>query len=105
MGTIVNFVSAARTKEIKPGQAKSFQVNGHPVAIFNCAGKFYAISNICQHEGGFLAEGKLSGKIIMCPLHGWEYNVETGECLTAPGAELRVYPLQIIGDQIRVAVD
>lgn len=100
-----NYVTIAKIQDLKPGTTKSFPVQGKPIAIYNCQGKFYATSNICQHEGGFLDEGELTGYIITCPLHGWEYNVENGECLTAPGADLRTYPLHIMGDEIQIRVD
>ena len=100
-----NFITVAKTQELKPGFIRSFQVKGKSIALYNCNGKFYATSNICQHEGGFLDEGELTGNVIMCPLHGWEYNVENGECLTAPGADLHTYPLQIVGDKIQIAVE
>lgn len=102
---MLNFCTVAKKQDIKPGSAKSFQLKGLSVAVYNCGGKFCATSNICQHEGGFLAEGELTGNVIMCPLHGWEYDVETGECLTAPGADLRTYPVRIVGEEIQVAVD
>lgn len=98
-----DFVTIAKIQDIQPGSARSFQVKGHSVAVYNCKGNFYATSNICQHEGGFLAEGDLTAKVIMCPLHGWEYDVESGECLTAPGADLRTFPVQIIRDEIQIA--
>ena len=100
-----DFVTIAKIQDIQPGSARSFQVKGLSVAVYNCQGHFYATSNICQHEGGFLAEGELTAKVIICPLHGWEYDLETGECLTAPGADLRTFPIQISGDQIQIALD
>ena len=98
------FVTIAKVGDIPPGTAKSFQLKGLYVAVFNCGGKFYASSNICKHEGGFLADGYLTGTTVMCPLHGWEYQVDSGECLTAPGANLKTYPLQVHGDEIQVAL-
>ena len=100
-----NFFSVAKIQDLKPGTVKSFRVKGKPIVIYNCQGRFYATSNICQHEGGFLDEGELTGNVIMCPLHGWEYNVQTGECLTASGADLHTYSLQIVGDEIQIAVE
>ena len=99
------FVTLAKVSEIQPGTSRSFQIKGKSIALYNFKGKFYATSNICQHEGGFLEEGELTGNVIMCPLHGWEYNIESGECLTAPGADLKTFPVQIVGDEIQIAVD
>ena len=100
-----NFVTLAKTTDIQPGTARAYRLGGYSVAVYNCQGKFLATSNTCQHEGGYLADGVLTANVIMCPLHGWEYNVETGECLTIPGADLKVFPVRIAGDEIQVAVD
>lgn len=100
-----DFVTVTRTQHIQPGSVCSFNIKGKAVAVYNCSGKFFATSNFCQHEGGSLDEGELVGNVIICPLHGWEYNVESGQCLTAPGADLQVYPVRVIGDEIQIAVD
>ena len=102
---MLSFVAVAKANEVKPGVVKGFQLKGRYIAVYNLAGKFYATNNICQHEGGLLHEGELTADVIMCPLHGWEYNVKTGECLTAPGADIRVFPVRVVGDEIQLALD
>jgi nitrite reductase (NADH) small subunit/3-phenylpropionate/trans-cinnamate dioxygenase ferredoxin subunit len=50
----------------------------HPVAVFLHDGRFRAICNICNHEGGPLCQGQTRGEFVTCPWHGWEYSVVTG---------------------------
>ena len=57
----------------------SAKVERHQVALFIHEGQFRAISNSCNHKGGPLCEGRLSGEYVMCPWHGWEYSVITGK--------------------------
>ena len=57
----------------------SFKLERHQIAVFLHEGRFTAISNICNHRGGPLCEGRLRGEFVMCPWHGWEYSVVTGK--------------------------
>ncbi len=99
-----DFITVAKTVDLKPGQAKMVLAGGHQIALFNVGGNFYATSNLCLHMGGPLSDGDLSDQIVACPYHGWEYDVKTGECLISPGAKLRTYELKIIGDEIQVGI-
>ena len=55
------------------------KVDRHSIAVFVYEGRFRAISNICNHKGGPLCEGRLRGEFVMCPWHAWEYSVVTGK--------------------------
>ena len=54
-----DFVTIAQINDIQPLQMKIFQFNGEEVCVVNVHGRYYAINNICTHEGGPLADGKL----------------------------------------------
>lgn len=54
-----DFVKIAHINDIQPLHMKMFQINGEEVCLVNVDGKYYAINNICTHEGGPLADGKL----------------------------------------------
>jgi nitrite reductase/ring-hydroxylating ferredoxin subunit len=58
--------------------------DGNELAIYNVNGEFYATGNFCPHKGAPLSEGTLCGHIIECSLHGWQFDVRTGEGLTVP---------------------
>lgn len=73
---------------------------GREVAIFKVKGKFYAIDNECPHAGAPLCEGVLEGCRLTCPWHAWQFDLSTGECLTAPGASVEFFPLRIEGEEI-----
>lgn len=79
---MAEFVRVASVDEIPAGQGKSFEIKGRTIAVFHARdGKFYAIDNACRHQGGPLAEGEVDGHTVFCPLHGWAYDITTGECL------------------------
>ena len=58
---MADFVKAARTTEIEPGQARLVDVKGKKIALFNVDGQFFALDNTCTHRGGPLAEGGCRG--------------------------------------------
>jgi nitrite reductase/ring-hydroxylating ferredoxin subunit len=96
------FVRVASAAEIPPGNSRVVVVQGHPVALFNVDGHFFAISNVCLHRGGPVGEGQIDGTIVTCPLHGWEYDVRTGSNTINPAARLRTYDVRVEGDDVLV---
>jgi Fe-S cluster biogenesis protein NfuA/nitrite reductase/ring-hydroxylating ferredoxin subunit len=58
--------------------------------------------NACSHLGSPLEKGKIENGIITCPYHGFQYKLETGECLTAPDISLQSYPVKIKGNKVFV---
>ena len=92
----------ARVSEMPPGSSKIVVVLGHPVALFNVDGTFYAVSNVCLHRGGPIGEGSLDGVTVTCPMHGWEYDLRTGANLANPLARLKTYAVRVDGDYVHV---
>jgi len=74
------FVKVARKDEVPEDTGKRVEVNGREIALFKKDGRVYAIDHVCPHAGGPLAEGALNGGMAMCPWHGWEFSITTGEC-------------------------
>ena len=104
MSRMAEFVRVASTNEIPSGQGRMFEVGGRQVAVFNVDGQFHAIDNVCEHQGGPLAEGELDGCIVTCPWHGWTYDVSTGTSPDDPDTRVRSFQLRIDGNDILVAV-
>jgi nitrite reductase/ring-hydroxylating ferredoxin subunit len=97
------FARVAKLHEVPPGGSKVVVVAGFPVALFNVEGRIYATSNVCLHRGGPVGEGFLDGSVVTCPLHGWEYDVRTGQNVANPVAKLRTFDVRIEGDDVLVA--
>lgn len=75
----------AAPAQLQSGECARMELpGGDEVAIFNIDGEYYAIDNFCPHKGASLSEGLLCGHIVECALHGWQFDVRTGECLTVP---------------------
>jgi nitrite reductase (NADH) small subunit/3-phenylpropionate/trans-cinnamate dioxygenase ferredoxin subunit len=77
---MAEFVKVALLSDVPPGSGKTVQVDGRSIAVFNAAGKIYALDDACAHMGGPLGEGALEGCIVTCPWHAWHYDVRDGKC-------------------------
>ena len=97
--------AVAKRAEIPPGSTKRVVAGGTALLICNVDGDFYAIEDVCTHDGGPLDQGELQGCRIMCPRHGALFDVTTGAALTLPAVvPLETYPVSAEGDEILVEV-
>jgi nitrite reductase/ring-hydroxylating ferredoxin subunit len=101
---MAEFVRVASTKDIPAGEGRTFEVNGKSIAVFNAKSGFYAIDNTCKHQGGPLGEGELDGTIVVCPWHGWTYDITTGVSPDDPDCAVARYEVKVDGDAVLVAV-
>jgi len=98
------FITVAKVEEIPPGTGKTVDVNGVWIALFNVDGSFVAVDNTCPHAGGPIGEGSLSGEIVTCPWHGWQFNVRTGQRDGNPNFTLACCPVRVQDDHVQIAL-
>src|SRR4051812_43144761 len=99
-------VKVATRSEIPPGGKKLVEVDGRPIAVFNVGGSFYAIDDVCTHDGGPLAEGDLIGDQIRCPRHGARFDVRTRKALGLPAVEpVPTHHVELRGEDVCVALE
>jgi nitrite reductase (NADH) small subunit len=96
------FQVVAQVDEIPPGEGKVVQVNEKPIALFNVGGAFYAIHNVCPHEGGPLGEGRLKGCVVSCPWHDLSFDVRNGQGTDGGGYCVGSYEVRVEGTQVLV---
>jgi len=100
---VAEFVKAANTDEVAPGQARLVNVKGREIVLFNIEGAFFALENACTHEEGPLAEGEVLGHEVTCPWHGAKFDIRTGEALGPPAYEaVTRYNVRITGTDIEI---
>ena len=102
----------ATVDEIPPGERKIVELEGRSLGVFNINGEFYAVRNICPHQGAPLCEGRLTGllqsdvpgeyrytrkgEILRCVWHGWEFDIKTGQSWWNPAQKrVRKYPVEV----------
>lgn len=97
------FIPVARVDEVLPGRARVVTVNGKTIALFNVSGTFHAINNICPHEGGSLAKGRVKGHVVSCPLHDLQFDVRNGFGPDGGGYCVASYEVQVKDEQVFVS--
>jgi 3-phenylpropionate/trans-cinnamate dioxygenase ferredoxin subunit len=100
------WVTVAKVGELAPGSHRVVDVDGASVAVFNVGGKFYAIEDVCTHDGGQLTGGTVEGDQVVCPRHGARFSIRTGDALTAPAYEPTAkFPVRVENGVIQVRDD
>jgi len=103
---MTNWQTIAKTTEIPPERVAMFQVGDHEVAVCNVNGQFYAIDNLCTHDGGALDQGELEGDQVECPRHGARFDVTSGAATQLPAFEpVATHEVRVEGDAIQVGVE
>lgn len=81
------WVDVAPADEFLPGSWRTVSVDDTQIAVFNVNGEYYAIEDMCTHDGEILSGGTVAGKEVICPRHGARFSLITGEALGPPAYE------------------
>lgn len=84
---MTEWVDVCAESALAPGEKIAIDVDGIDVAVFNLDGEFYAIEDICTHDGGEIASGDVEGNEIICPRHGARFCIKTGKVKSPPAYE------------------
>jgi 3-phenylpropionate/trans-cinnamate dioxygenase ferredoxin component len=81
------WVNVAPADSFLPGSHHTVDIDGTEIAVFNVDGDYYAIEDVCTHDGGILTGGEVMGDEVICPRHGARFSIKTGEVLGPPAYE------------------
>ena len=96
-----DWIRVCATSELLPGEFQVAFDGDTAIAVFNIDGAFYAIEDVCTHDGGELAGGPVDGFEIECIRHGAKFDLRTGEALCPPAYTPTVsFPVQIRDDGV-----
>ena len=92
-----DFISLCSLSSLPKRFGKRFQLdNVIEIALFQIDGEIHAINNICPHQKyPVLHEGNVEGGCVTCPMHGWKFDIRTGECLEGGNARLKTYEVVV----------
>jgi len=105
------WIDVAPPSELPPGERKTVNTPYCEIAVFNLDGEYFAIEDVCSHDGGELASGELSseegeGDQIICPRHGARFCIRDGRALTPPAYEnIDTFPVRIDNNMIQIDID
>jgi 3-phenylpropionate/trans-cinnamate dioxygenase ferredoxin subunit len=102
----VNWIDAGLAADLGDGQTISIPVGRRMIAIARSGESYFAIEDVCTHDGAQLTGGAIEGTVIICPRHGARFCLRTGEALTPPAYEpVRVFGTKIEGGRLWVRAD
>ncbi|MBV6400460.1 MAG: 3-phenylpropionate/cinnamic acid dioxygenase ferredoxin subunit [Anaerolineales bacterium] len=101
----IEYYEIIPASELPNGERLFIEIEGNSLVIFNIAGQFFAIADICSHDGGPLGEGDLEGFNVICPRHGAEFDVRTGKVVQLPAVDdIPAYPVQVRDGTIFIGI-
>lgn len=98
-----DWIDVSPRQDFAVGEWRSLDVDGTLVAVFNVDGHYYAIEDVCTHDGGILTGGAVEGDQIVCPRHGARFSIKTGAVLSPPAYEdVQTFPVRLEGEMVQV---
>ena len=99
------FLEIAPAAELPSGERLFIEVEGKSIVIFNIAGQFFAIADVCTHDDGPLGDGDIEGYNIVCPRHGGEFDIRTGQAVQMPAVvDIPAYPVRVVDEMIQLGI-
>jgi len=98
------YVKIATVGEVPVNSSKLIEIDNIRIALFNLDGAYYAIEDVCTHDGGPLVEGDIvNGHEVRCPRHGARFDILTGAAVSMPAFEpTTAYDVYIQGDDLLI---
>ena len=101
----VEFIEIAPVEDLPNGERIFVEIEGKPIVIFNIAGPFFSIGDVCSHDDGPVGEGDIEGDNIVCPRHGAEFEIRTGKAVQLPAVvDIPAYPVRVVDGMIQLGM-
>jgi 3-phenylpropionate/trans-cinnamate dioxygenase ferredoxin subunit len=101
----VEYLEIMPADELPPGERIFIEVNGRSIVIFNLAGMFYAIGDVCSHDNGPVGDGQIEGNEIVCPRHGAHFDIRDGKAILLPAVEdIPAYPVRVVDGMVEIGL-
>lgn len=101
----LQFIEIAPVSELPNGERLFIEIEGKAIVIFNIAGQYFAIGDVCSHDDGPVGDGDLEGFSVVCPRHGGEFDVQTGKAVQMPAVvDIPAYAVRVVEGMIQVGI-
>ncbi len=98
-----DWLDVAPESSLKPGSYKVVDLDDVEIAVFNVDGAFYALEDVCTHDGAQLTGGPIAGAEITCPRHGARFDIRTGAVLSPPAyGPVTTFPVRVAEGMVQV---
>jgi 3-phenylpropionate/trans-cinnamate dioxygenase ferredoxin subunit len=99
------FYDVVPAQELPPGERLFLEIAGKALVVFNIAGEYFCIADVCSHDDGPVGEGDLDQYAVTCPRHGAQFDVRTGKVLQMPAVvDIPAYPVRVVNGMIQVGL-
>jgi 3-phenylpropionate/trans-cinnamate dioxygenase ferredoxin subunit len=99
------YVEIAPADQIPAGERLFVELDGKSIVLFNLAGKFFAIGDICSHDNGPVGDGEIEGNEVICPRHGGRFDVQTGKATSLPAlVDIPAYPVRLVEGNLEIGI-
>ena len=92
------YTQVADINDLQEGTGKRIEVNGKTVALFKVKGEIFAISDACAHAGANLSEGTVEDNCVICPRHGFDFDLKTGN--SSRGCQVQTFQVKIENNKV-----
>ena len=99
------FIAIGSADELENGERLFVEIDEEPIVVFNIAGQYYAVGDVCSHDDGPVGDGELEGFEVICPRHGARFDVRSGKVLSLPAiVDIPVYPVRVVDGQLEIGL-
>jgi 3-phenylpropionate/trans-cinnamate dioxygenase ferredoxin subunit len=99
------FIAIGSADELENGERLFVEIDEEPIVVFNIAGQYYAVGDVCSHDDGPVGDGELEGFEVICPRHGARFDVRSGKVLSLPAiVDIPAYPVRVVDGQIEIGL-
>ena len=102
---MAEYIKVAKIHEIPGISGKRLNINGKKIALFKKKNSVYAIRNSCPHQGAELSEGHIIDSNVVCPLHGWQFNLKTGSFSGNENIRIPTYRVKVENDDVYILMN
>ena len=101
----VEFITVAKDDEVEDGDRLFVEIDDYELVLFNIAGEYFAIGDVCSHDDGPLGEGEIEDYDVICPRHGARFDVRSGLVTALPAVtDIPAYPVRVSGNDIEIGI-
>ncbi len=102
---MAHFRKVCHINDLSEDVGNEVMLKGRPIALFLHEGRVHAVDDRCPHSEGQLSKGKIVDGDVICPLHQWNFDLETGISPYNPADQIKVYPVMRLRDDVLVDID
>ena len=98
-----DWINAVAEQDLQPGQHQVVEIEDAMIVLFNLGGEYFALEDVCTHDGSEIASGCVVGEEIECPRHGARFCIRTGEVTAPPAYEpIDTFPVRVVEGVVQV---